>query len=838
MKSAPSGLPRAPLVLPLAATCIGILLDRVAALGAAIYLTALVASWCLLIWVWKAGHQRTASLLLLGVVAITGAAWHHLQWRMYASNDVAFACRAARQPAMLQVVACHAPRHVPSPRPNPLQALQSGQRSRFEATTVGFRNGQHWEPASGKLLVIVDGTVTGIQAGDRLLISGLLSVTQPPVNPGDVDFYSAARAQRRLAMLRAESPQAMTRLQAGSPLSVRRGLDWLWQRGHVLLQRHVAPAQAPLAAALLLGAREELDRDTTDAFVHTNTIHLLAISGMHIAILAASLFFALKLGLLPRRLALVGVASATVLYTLVTDADPSAVRAMVVVLLAAMAMGMGRGAAAFNGWATGGLVVLLINPSDLFRAGPQLSFLAVAVMAWFWARWTRNQQSDPLDELVAATRPWPQRAARTILHWQGQMLLLSLAISLITMPIVGSQFHAVAPAAVLLSVVLSLPVSLALMSGFAVMLFGAICPPLGDVAGWLCGTSLEWIDRAVGWSAGAQGSFFWFAGLPLWWMAIWYLGLAALVLWPQRGWRKPAVASLLWALVGAACSLRQEPSRSLRCTFLSVGHGVSVVIELPEGQTVLYDAGRLGSPSVGARSIAGYLWSRRIGRLDAVVVSHSDLDHYNALPQLLKQFSVGRVYVSPQMFRDTIEPLAILQHAIEQSGAWLRSVAADDTIELSQNATLRVLHPPPAGLSGNDNAHSIVLALEYDGRRILLPGDLESTGMEHLLAQAPYDCDIALAPHHGSTSGSSHPAEFRAWSQPEWLVISGSVTDDERGDLADLYQSTGATVLHTAHDGAGQFEITRAGIKASHWRDDRWAVVGADSDSRSGAIRH
>ena len=78
-----------------------------------------------------------------------------------------------------------------------------------------------------------------------------------------------------------------------------------------------------------------------------------------------------------------------------------------------------------------------------------------------------------------------------------------------------------------------------------------------------------------------------------------------------------------------------------------MGHGEAIVLELPGGRTVLYDAGRMAAPTACCRSVSGYLWSRGLTHIDAVVLSHADTDHYNAVPELLERFSVGTVYVSP-----------------------------------------------------------------------------------------------------------------------------------------------------------------------------------------------
>jgi competence protein ComEC len=105
---------------------------------------------------------------------------------------------------------------------------------------------------------------------------------------------------------------------------------------------------------------------------------------------------------------------------------------------------------------------------------------------------------------------------------------------------------------------------------------------------------------------------------------------------------------------------------------------------------------------------------------------------------------------------------------------------------------------------GSDNANSLSLAVEYAGRRVLLPGDLESPGLEDVMAEEPYNCDILLAPHHGSRR--SDPPGFAAWSTPEWVVISGAGGDDA-GLVTQTYQRAGAFVLPTHELGTVSFHI-------------------------------
>jgi competence protein ComEC len=161
----------------------------------------------------------------------------------------------------------------------------------------------------------------------------------------------------------------------------------------------------------------------------------------------------------------------------------------------------------------------------------------------------------------------------------------------------------------------------------------------------------------------------------------------------------------------------------------------------------------------------------------------------------------------------------VLHSALEQARVPIEIIHAGDVIPAGADCALRVLHPPPEGVSprGNrddgDNANSLVLAVEYAGRRLLLPGDLEKSGVARLLAEPACDCDVLLAPHHGSAQ--SDPAGFALWSTPEWVIVSGG--RDASPAVFAAYEDRGARVLHTARDGAVRVLIQPDGIEATHW---------------------
>jgi competence protein ComEC len=528
---------------------------------------------------------------------------------------------------------------------------------------------------------------------------------------------------------------------------------------------------------------------------------------------------------LPRLTQLLVTLAAVGLYAAVVGPQPSVMRATILTMATVSALVRGRAASAGNLLGAAALFVMAYNPCEIFRAGTQFSFLAVAVLIAF-ARWSwRPARIDPLERLIDEARPWPAKAVRRLGTWLLGMTAASLAVGVAMAPLVAYHFNVVTPASILITPLAGPLIAVALAAGVGIVSVGWLIPPLGSALGWLCGGNLRATESLVVFAQEIPGSYFYSPGFPAWWLWGFY-GIAGLLialprLRPRRSWQLSA--AMVWLAIGyAAVGLeRYSKPNELRCTFLSVGHGCCAVMELPGGQTVLYDSGSLGSPDAVAKTIATFLWSRGIERIDAVVLSHADIDHYNAMPGLVERFPIGAVYVSPMMF----DPIATggdltaptyLRKVLQNAGVPMREIWMNDRLRTGDDAVaIEVLHPPREGVLGRDNANSLLLAVDYAGTRLLLPGDLESPGIERVMADPPLDCDILLAPHHGSAL--SDPPGFAAWSTPEWVVMSGE--RPARTLLAqDSYQQAGATVLHTADGGAITCVISPEGARLESYR--------------------
>jgi competence protein ComEC len=807
-----------PLVGVALAVAAGIVADCVRPLPAPGWWLLGGVAWSGWLLLWRRGHNMPAAWVLLGAAAAVGAVWHHEQWHLFPANHLGYFARTAPTPVCLQATACAASRYVP-PRPrDPLQSVAPLEQTRLEIEATALRDDAAWRPVSGVVNLLVDGRVPQIRCGDRLLIFAKLVAPEPAHNPGEFDFAGYWRAERHLCQLHAHYAAGITSLGPSRVWSFRRMVDAARLYSTRMLDTYLGQRHVGLASAVLLGAREQLDPEQTEAYFETGTIHLLVVSGLSVGILAGVLWFFLRRARLPRLAAMFIVAGTILFYMFFKGVEPPVVRATILVLGACLAVAVGRPASAFNTLAAAALVVLAVNPSNLFNAGAQLSFLCVAGMAWLALRRgdAEEQRRQTLDRLLYESQGAVRRYAGWLLRQSWRLILLGCALWLLVLPLVMARFHVITPAGAVLNTVLWLPVELALVSGFGLLVCGWF-PPLGALLGWLCGLSLASMQWAVDVARRLPHSCVWVPGPADWWLMGLYgaLGLAAMVprLRPPRRWCFALVGA--WIAVGFAASNWHHPAEELDCTFLSVEHGLAVVVQLPSGRTLLYDAGQYGSHRGASQRISGFLWSEGITHLDAVVLSHADIDHYNALPDLLQRYSVGAVYVSPVMFREKNTAVNYLHDSIERARVPIGVIQAGDHFRDDAGCTIRVLHPPPGGLPTSDNTNSVVLAIEYAGRSVLLTGDLEKEGMDVLFAQPPCPCDVVLSPHHGSRR--TRPQRMLAWATPQWMVISGGQVHSFE-EAESTYSAAGCRAAFTSTMGAVRVRVTAAGVSVTGFR--------------------
>jgi competence protein ComEC len=313
----------------------------------------------------------------------------------------------------------------------------------------------------------------------------------------------------------------------------------------------------------------------------------------------------------------------------------------------------------------------------------------------------------------------------------------------------------------------------------------------------------------VEWGASIEYGHFFVPAPALWWVVGFYVLLGCAFSWiPSRmvnrwGWR----CLLVWTVIGLVPLPSDRGAGELRISFLPVGHGGCVLIECPAGQIVMYDCGSFGDGDRAAQAVFATFSARRLSRIDALLISHADSDHYNGVKPLLERVPVGIVCM-PRSFLDFAQPdVSSTCDAISSAGTPMRILAAGDALKTDPKVTLQVLHPPDGFAAESDNAESLVLLLEYAGRQVLLTGDLDGTGFEAVVQnELGESVDILQSPHHGSPDANT--PELRDWAHPNWMVVCAGL-DADIPQLTRTFSDT--CVLSTALSGTVTFTIDADG---------------------------
>ena len=768
-------------------------------------------------------------------IAACGAAWADARYDLFRRDELAWQLGESPAPITIRGRIEQAFRELPAGG-DPRRAAAIGPSSECVVSVEAHRVGSRWQPASGRATVIVDGRPLPLGVGDRVRILGRGLRPSAALNPGEFDFRARARANRCLSIVRVSSARGMRLLKRASPLAVSRWIEGLRARGLATLDEHLSPARAPLASALLLGSRESLPRDEADDFLATGTVHILSISGLHVGLLSLALFKLLRLAVVPRGWALVVIAAVTGGYMLLVRAETPVLRATLLVWLSCLAAAAGRRSPAINGLAVAAIVVLALRPADVLGAGAQLSFLSTAVLVGIAAALPSRQSSDdPIDRLIERSRSPVERLVRSAAWqcWAG--FVAGAAVWIVTTPLVAARFHVVSPVGLIVNVLVAPLVALAMAWGFLCLVTSAVSDTLASICGAACDGMLACISAVVHWSARVPGGHWWVAGPPDWWVAGWYATLAASLLWfHPNALRRPrtwAAVAGAWMAVGLAvdglgAAVAARPA-GLRGVVAAMGHGCGIVFTTPTRKTLVFDAGRLGAPAAASRSLAAVLWSERTRRIDHLVISHADVDHFNAVPDLLNRFVVGEVVATEPLLASAAPAARELVAAFRDRGIPIRIVQAGDSFAVDPQCRVRVLHPAAgaaASIGDTDNESSLVMAVEAAGRRWLLTGDLEGRAAERFIAADPDGCDVLVAPHHGSIT--SLPPDLAAATQPSVVLVSGA--EGRSWPLVrEAYAAAarGADILQTGRAGAIAVEADAATLSVRRFSGGRWQQV-------------
>jgi competence protein ComEC len=397
---------------------------------------------------------------------------------------------------------------------------------------------------------------------------------------------------------------------------------------------------------------------------------------------------------------------------------------------------------------------------------------------------------------------------------------------MVCIALVTHGFHIISVVGIALNVILAVPI----ITSFVLTLLLALLAPVplvGTALGWLCQGSISFLDWIVTSTAQAEIGYWWAAGPTRWWVVSFYLMLGGVALWS----RKPRLQKIGYVLVAlfVVLSIGWCPQRvgftsqgieqeHLGLHFIAVGHGTSVLLEYPNGEVWLYDAGSLTRSNYAGRLIADVLWQRGHSRLSGIYVSHADLDHFNAVKYLAERFRISIFRTTPRMHRQLRQAantmaVGVLWAELDRHQIDVQAVTVGDKWSIGLAGDISVLSPQRGERHESDNEASLVLKLQFGNQRVLLPGDIEEQGVQRLIAREHGGFEIVMLPHHGSQH--SLPSQMANWSNPQVAVASTGHSKLPR-QVRQIYDAAvarrGGTVYVTSQQGMVSCKIDLDGF--------------------------
>jgi competence protein ComEC len=753
------------------------------------------------------GALNVGSILHLLVWCGVGAAWHGARWQIAADHLVHWA-PPWRVPAAVRGEVVSAVERLVAPGGSPIVRQPMEVRTRFACRVNSVRDAGRWRAVRGTVDIVCQGQLDDLWPGDQVVVVGELSRLSRAKNPGERDSFLAGRLRGRPCVVWGGFPACVRRLDRPRWATARNALACARQWADQALRATLGEEHG-LASALLLGLRYQVAPSQLDTFRTTGLMHLLALSGMHVMVLVGAGWGLVRAGWCSPRTVACWAWWITWIYALMTEAQAPILRATLLVQLVCWSVWCRRVVSRDHMLVLAAVGVVVWDPRYVFQVGTWLSFLAVYVLSESMGWTFRSRPADPLERLALRSRGVGWLSVMRVGAAIVRGLCASITVWLMTLPLAARSFHVVSCWAPLLNLLAALPVTVAMFSGLALIASVALIPLWAGGFAAICGLSLKMLMTLLRSAEHWPGGSWWVAGPTFSAVVVFYLLLAA-------GWWLRRRSRLAWtglwllavlAIVAISKYERRPSGARWECWVLSVGHGACAIMQSSRQQTILIDAGTQGDVRRGLNIVSAALWHLGVSRIDAVLVSHADADHFNLVPGLLTRFDVGQVIVPQGMLDSNRDSPLVneLARELQEHRVELSTVGASDRLSWAHDLQVDILHPPrdapPVGYltEPDDNAQSLVLSVRGAKRAILFPGDLAPPGLEMVLQQPGQAWDVVVAPHHGSRH--SRPAEFARWSRAKWWIVSG-----DRRDVAGLRELIDAPwpvqVLHTANCGA------------------------------------
>lgn len=714
---------------------------------------------------------------------------------------------------------------VPAPPSN------STDRKAFYLDVEGIYSSEKPSPASGR--VKLSGNINSyIQYGDQILVRVKLKKPKGFHNPGGYDLEDALARDKVYTVGWIKDEDITVLGFKGYPF-FRKIYD-AREDIRKAIESSLGEESSYILQSMVIGEERGLSDEIRDAFMDSGTTHILSISGSHLGLLAFLIYNIIRLSILwlpsnlllrltlytsPSKIAAFLTMPPVILYTIIAGGQVATIRSLIMILVYLFAILIEREDRLLNSLAFAAIIILLLNPQDLFDISFQLSYGSILSIGYV-LDWWKGREKSPIE--IEEKGIIPKAKKRLV-----QYFLVAAAATLGTAPLVAYYFNQFSWVGLFSNIIIiplagAVIVPLGLFSGFLTALSGSITLPLSSL-----------IDKSV-------VIFYWivkaFSKIPYaaihlpsppgLFIGFYYLFLYTILEWKRnKGMRIIGAGASLLIIILTIFFLLNKPG-GMKVSFIDVGQGDSSLIELPDGKRMLIDGGKGPDKgfNAGRRVLAPYLWDKNIKRIDYLVLSHPHPDHMDGLGYIIKNFRINEIWVNGD---ESTEGYQEFRRLTEEKEIPVSVVKRGDAV-FEGDYNIYILHPypefnptSPRGEFSNQNNKSIVLKLLYKNRSFLFAGDIEKEAEENLIHLGKWlKADVIKVPHHGGKTSSTE--EFLSIARPDIAVVSSgrdNIFHHPNPDVLERYEGMGTKVYRTDSDGAVIIESDGEKLKAETYRD-------------------
>lgn len=664
---------------------------------------------------------------------------------------------------------------------NPLKVYIRGNVATYPEVTLTFYHNKKttfifkvedlriegkWHKVQGLIKAIVYGD-REIQYGSELLVEGSLMKPGGLRNPGGFNYSRYLANYNIFGILKVKKEDIFKSISSNKTsffirhifkFSIRHIFKFR-QKLRYIIFKNLKFEQGTLLSAILLGERSGLPRNIKDSFINTGTVHILAISGLHVGLIAFVLIYLFKTLRLGRKLTFTFTIFLLIGYAFLSGGRPSVVRATIMATVVLFGLLINREIRIYNLLGLAALSILIYNPNYLFDSGFQLSFSSVISIIYF---------APKIEKFFSRLNHYPVCLIRAF--------SVSLAAWLGIAPLVAFYFNIITPVAILANLVVIPCLFLTVSAGLCFLVFAYLWMPLGAIFAATTQLSLIVLSRLTEFISRIPFAFFYVCRPDIFFFCSYYLLLLLIFNYKRLNISSGRLCIILLSVANLLTwkPLFKTPSDNrLTVTFFDVGHGSAIFVEFPYQGAMLIDGGPGGENDAGRLVILPFLWNKGIELIDAIILTHPDNDHAGGLISVLKNIKVNWVFDSGMAGKS--ETYYNYKKMVDDRISNYYSIKRGEQILGFPQVKLFVLHPPEPFLTGTEsdiNNNSLVLKLVYKDVSFIFCADIQKQAIEQLLSYGSMlKSSVIEVPHHGSDEEEAGDWFLRAVS-PQLAVIS------------------------------------------------------------------